>query len=366
MGGYLVIIYARLMHGLARKMPNTRQRHRHIIDRMLFAAELCPRNVQKLRKIFGSSLSIFHGDSLKQLDTMRHLGMKQFTCVVGNPPFEEGGKSLWPSFVERSLKEWIVPGGYFAMLLPPGYRKPSDENSRTKETWELMTRQCRPLVIQMFDARKSSEVFGNSVSIQFDIVVLQRIKNIPTHLTVLKGTSSGSSSNGRVALYKMPFLTNGHFKEWSRVLLDHPSQQRSCRVLYNGSLYSVRSWIKVKEHPIGPFRYPVVKAVRKGGELVLAYADSRSSDGGFGVPKVIFNYFGGWNRPVLDWEGKYGMTEGAFGLIPRSRDEGRRIVAFFTDDMLRVFKEDMTWGTSTQTIFWKLFYYLPMDFYKLF
>jgi hypothetical protein len=60
------------------------------------------------------------------------------------------------------------------------------------------------------------------------------------------------------------------------------------------------------------------------------------------------------------------MTEGAFSLIPRSRDEGKRIVAFFTDDILQLFKEDMTWGTSTQTIFWKLFYYLPMDFYKSF
>ena len=95
----------------------------------------------------------------------------------------------------------------------------------------------------------------------------------------------------------------------------------------------------------------------------MAYADSRSSDGGFGVPKVIFNYFGAWNTPVLDADGKYGMTEGAFALPISSVEEGKAILRFFHEDMLRIFQEDMTWGTSTQTCFWKLFRYLPKRFY---
>jgi hypothetical protein len=353
MGGFLLRIYERLMKGLSEKIPSTRRRREHIIQNMLVAAELCPENVRMLRRVFGPRMRVLEGDSLRMdlvLDKKR-----KYTAVVGNPPFEDAGKSLWPVFVTRSLTEWIAPGGYLGMVLPPGWRKPSDEKSRTAGIWNLMTRKNRCVWIEMFGTARAREVFGG-VSIQFDAVVIQAIPSAKNDRTVVE------PGIDRVALRGMPFLPSGHAREWSRYF-ERGRVNIGEIVMYNGSLYSVRDWVKVRPHRTREYRYPVVKAVRKGGELVLAYAPTRHREGGFGVPKVIFNYFGAWNTPVLDADGKYGMTEGAFALPITSVEDGRAILRFFHEDMLRIFQEDMTWGTSTQTCFWKLFRYLPRRFY---
>lgn len=53
----------------------------------------------------------------------------KFDNVVGNPPFQEGGRSdaankLWPHFVKKS-SEIVADGGYVAMITPTGWMQPT-------------------------------------------------------------------------------------------------------------------------------------------------------------------------------------------------------------------------------------------------
>lgn len=71
----------------------------------------------------------------------------------------------------------------------------------------------------------------------------------------------------------------------------------------------------------------------------MLYANTRDREGGFGVPKVIFNRMGTWNPPILDMRGQYGMSESIFAIPIASREEGEAMIRFFTPEMCRIFEK---------------------------
>lgn len=89
MGGFLVLIYKKLMNSLTRVFKDPKVRHDHIIKNMLFAAELDSSNVSMMKQIFGDGLHIFHGNTITQFDSKKHFGLDNFIVIVGNPPLKD-------------------------------------------------------------------------------------------------------------------------------------------------------------------------------------------------------------------------------------------------------------------------------------
>ena len=376
MGGFLWKIYERLMkrRELVHRFPNEQVRRNHIISNMLLAVELDDLNVDLLRRVFGPNLRIHKGDALT-LNPMQAFGCSRFTCIVGNPPFESmqtkdvkrnAGDSLWPRFVKKALEEWMEPAGCFAMLLPPGWRKPASGRSRNTGLMELMTVKNKITHLEVYDAKRAKEAFEGNVAIQFDLVNIQGGRSSRQHETNVKGV--GSDAFEKVKLYGMPFITNGNLAKWRGLLLGGVGSGGACKVHYSRSaLGTDKEKNKVKDAREGEFIYPVVNSIHKNGEPTFKYSSTRPREGGFGVSKIIFNQYGAWNKPMLDMEGRFGMTQNAFCLEVSSRQEADRIMRFFHDeDMLKMFNQDLKWGTSVQHAFWKLFHYLPHDFYNRF
>jgi hypothetical protein len=361
MGGFLVVLYKRLMITLLKAIPDKKKRHDHIVSNMLFGAELTKNNVHRMKKIFGNTFHVYEGNTLllDSKEKMRkHFGVEQMRVIVGNPPFEKpqgketrkvAGDTLWIDFVNMSLDKWLEKDGIFGMVLPPGWRKAMDEFSRSKDLWEKMSVQYKPLYIEMFDANTAKKAFHDVVSIRIDVVVLQKTKNQGYKTTIL-GTDG---KQYKIDVTKLPFLPNGHLEDWKKVLTKN--RKDGVHVLYSRSAYGSdkKSTKSVSDRK---FKYKVIHAIHKDGSRVYLYTDKKNKEGGFGVSKLIFNRLGGWNRPVLDLCGEYGVSQNMFAVLFSSSQDAKDAYKFFSNPkMLTIFQDDFTWTTSIPASFWKMF-----------
>ena len=140
MGNFSVAVYLRLMDGLKQEIPNDEDRKKHIIENMLYMAELNKKNVFICRQIFDINnsyrLNLYEGDALK-LDPYLEWGIEKFDIIDGNPPYNKGGirshtgkqlgeknETMWPKFIEYSFK-WLKPNGYLVYINPLSWLKKS-------------------------------------------------------------------------------------------------------------------------------------------------------------------------------------------------------------------------------------------------
>jgi len=127
-GNFPVMIYYKLVEGLAIEMPDIDDRKRHIIENMLYMAEINKKNCYILKKIFGMGkydVKLYCGDSLK-LDTVAKFGVNKFDVIIGNPPYSEEIKighgstfPLYDRFIDYYIDKcrilsFIVPSRWFA------------------------------------------------------------------------------------------------------------------------------------------------------------------------------------------------------------------------------------------------------------
>tara|TARA_R110000803_G_scaffold58192_1_gene116422 strand:+ start:844 stop:2211 length:1368 start_codon:yes stop_codon:yes gene_type:complete len=136
-GNFPIIVYQRLMKGIS--IPNEEERRKHILEQMIYSAELTPKNVFIYKKIFCGDkykLNIYEGDTLK-MDVMKVWGLDKFDVILGNPPYNKGGirshtgkqlgaknETIWTKFIEKSV-EWLKPDGFLAFINPLSWLKKS-------------------------------------------------------------------------------------------------------------------------------------------------------------------------------------------------------------------------------------------------
>jgi hypothetical protein len=128
MGNFPIAIYYKLMEGLKNKIPNKRDRKKHILENMLFMAEYNKKNCFIIKQIFDINneykLNLYEGDSLK-LDIKKEFGIAKFDIVIGNPPYNEEFKGkngyalpLFNKFTEYYMNKckilsYVIPSRWF-------------------------------------------------------------------------------------------------------------------------------------------------------------------------------------------------------------------------------------------------------------
>jgi hypothetical protein len=86
--------------------------------------------------------------------------------------------------------------------------------------------------------------------------------------------------------------------------------------------------------------------------------------GHFGVKKVIFGE-GGIDSAVFDKDGKYGCTNGTFGIIVDSDEDGEALVALKDNEKFKkMLKESMCW--SSFRVDWNMFKHFKKGFWVCF
>ena len=132
-GNFMVVIVRRLMIGLENWEPNENKRFKHIIEKMIYVAELQvknmflwmvsidPKSKLKLNLYRGSSLSKEFDEHMKNV-----WKVEKMDILVSNPPYQEQvgpnkTQSIWNLFVEKYL-DILSENGYMTMVHPSGWR----------------------------------------------------------------------------------------------------------------------------------------------------------------------------------------------------------------------------------------------------
>jgi len=165
MGNFPIAIYYKLMDGLKKKIPNEKDRKKHILEKMLFMAEYNKKNCFIVKQIFNMNnefkLNLYEGDSL-QLDIQKEFGITKFDIVIGNPPYNEelkssGATALYNKFVEYYIEKcdllcFVIPSRWFS-----GGKGLDSFRKNMLERTDIV-------YIKHFD--DACEIFGNSVDIK--------------------------------------------------------------------------------------------------------------------------------------------------------------------------------------------------------
>jgi len=165
MGNFPIAIYYKLMDGLKKKIPNDKNRKKHILEKLLFMAENNKKNCFIVKQIFNMNnefkLNLYEGDSL-QLDIQKEFGIDKFDIIIGNPPYNEelkstGAKALYNKFVEYYIEKcnllcFVIPSRWFS-----GGKGLDSFRKNMLERTDIV-------YIKHFN--DASKIFGNSVSIE--------------------------------------------------------------------------------------------------------------------------------------------------------------------------------------------------------
>lgn len=343
-GSIASVIYKKLMSFLNKEIPNIKERHNHIITKMIYCVELNPKNVYELKKTFGIHANIYQGDFLSELPKTFP---EKFDVIIGNPPFNNeksenrkggyGGNTLWDKFLIKCMN-LLSPLGFLSFISPQLWRKPFHP------LWNLLVRQNHLQYLHIYDRKKGQKYFN--LDLKFDLYTVQ--KALPNHSIILDEKNTFYKLN----LKDKQFLPNYNITKIYSYLTT--KSENSIRVIYYSSRFDSR---KLSEKKTQKFKYPVIHGLSKNHVKVL-YSDNFEKQ--HQHPKVILTK--GRNQyPLLDFKGKYGMSQNIFGILIENKKEGDVIMNATEKYDFKNLIDATKWATYETD--WKMFLLFRKDFW---
>lgn len=279
---------------------------------------------------------------------------KKFDVVVMNPPYQPpvkkktGGSGssnvLWDKFVALGL-DLLEKDGYLAAVHPNKWRKPDDDLFKTMTAQNL-------LHLEMYSKKDGIKTFGAQTP--YDWYILQKSKYAgKTTIKDFKGEKQ------TLNLKQFNFLPNCDIPLVQKLLAKNGESK--CDVLYSRTVTAKdRPW--VQEEETKKFCYPCIHTTGKSG---VRYCYSSKREGFFDIPKVIFGDGDVIGNAVVDFEGKYSMTQHAIGIRISSQEEGEQMKKALESPVFNELLQNSL-RFSQFMIDWKVFTVFRKDFWKEF
>jgi hypothetical protein len=284
----------------------------------------------------------------------------KFDVIVGNPPYQApqeiknekgisgGGDTLWNKFIVKSI-DLLKEGGHLCYVHPSGWRDIAGKFEETKAL--LLSKNIKYL--EMHTATDGQSTFGAATC--YDWYVLQ---NAPSNGKTIVVGAAGAKDE--VNLGDIPFVPSDLFE----VILPLVAKdgEPTCEMMFSRSAYG-----HDKEHTSkdkdSAYKYPCVYTITKNGETINLYYSNTNKNGQFGIPKVIFTNGAGCS-PIVDSDGKYGLTEFAYGVVDTPENLPFIRKAMMTEKFLKVMKACQMQGFNRYS--WKVMRCFKKDFWKQF
>ena len=382
-GNFPIIVYQRLMKGLIGKFQNEEERRTHILEQMIYSAELTPKNVFIYKKIFCGDkykLNIYEGNTLK-MDVMKEFKLSAdkgtvagFDVIMGNPPFQQkvGTKNtqpIWHSFVIYSLKI-LKTGGYLVFVHPSGWRNIAGKFKHIQK--EILSRDLQYLEIHT--EKDGVKTFSSST--RYDWYVLKNEK-VDTTNTIIKFQDGTTSI---INVTELEFIPNGEYEKIMSMIAKNGEE--NVVVIHDYSSYETRKkWMSKtkteenvdviysrceygtdKKHmsktKTEEYKYPCVYTVNSKSELSFFY--SSKQHGHFEVPKLIWSN-GGNTGSYIDINGDYGLTQFAYAIVDKPENLPK-IKEVFDSKEFRNLMELSTFGQGH--INYRIISIFKKDFWK--
>ena len=358
-GNFPIIVYQRLMKGLIAQLPNEEERRKHILEHLIYSAELTPKNVFIYKKIFCGDkykLNIYEGDTLK-MDVKKEFKLPAdfvgFDVVMGNPPFQEKvgpnkTETLWGKFIIKSLT-LLKSSGYLVLVHPSGWRNIDGKFKNIQK--EILTRDLQYLEIH--NEKDGLKTFSSET--RYDWYVLQNeiVDNTNTIIKFQDGTTNTINVNG------LEFIPNGEYEKIMSMIAKNGEE--NVNVIHDYSLYETRkSWMsrtKTEE-----YKYPCVYTVNSKSEPSFFYSSIKH--GQFGVPKFI------WSNgrissigSYVDINGDYGLTQFAYAIVDKPENLPKIKEVFDSKDFRNLME---LCAVGQLTVNYKVIKIFKKDFWKVF
>lgn len=308
-GPYLIMVIYRLMIGLKDEFPDEEQRYKHIIENMVYAGELQPKNmflwmcVVDPQDIY--SLNVYTGSFLeKEFDNhmKNEWGIEKWDLILGNPPYQilvEGNRSrsLWNLFVEKSLN-MLQEGGYLSMIHPSGWR---NLDGAFKSTQNMM-KKYDMIFLKMRNFKSGQDVFGAGIDYDFYCIRKTFNQNIQTKIICQDDFELFYN------IKKMEFIPGKNIiKIYSLVAKE---DEKKVELLHNCSYHIQKNY--VSNETTNKFVYPCVYTVKLSNLPTLKWS-SINNKGCFGSSKVI--WASGASGVFIDANGEYGLTQFSSAIV---------------------------------------------------
>jgi hypothetical protein len=373
-GGFVLSLFDKLFIGLETYCSNVQERCRIILEECIYFSDINLNNVKiveelVMEKAFGL-VQLAHTYTLLSstinILTTYPYPLQFFDFIIGNPPFNSSllnKNIIWPEIVSNSLNNWIKEDGYLLFISPPGWRKPDKERSKYHNLFSLLTQQNWLKYLEMHTKKDGRTMFACNTF--FDWYLIQK-REPEKSISLIKDTEGKEHT---ICLKDMKWLPSSHIQEIISITnYDSIGHKGGSACAYNAPiLYSRCAYGTDKKHMSATYsadiyKYSCIHSILKNGQIRYYYS-SRNDRGHFNVSKVIFAETG-IHHPILDWEGKYGMTHGAMALQIDSLEEGASICTAITSPK---FQEIISACIcSSYRIDWIIFKEFRKDFWKKF
>ena len=367
-GNFVLGIVRKFDEGLKKMYPDNEERARVIMTECIYYADITSLNVfittELLRCEFESNCGIdeidfefnhYTGDTL-ELNVEEKWNIAGFDMVCGNPPYNSSGNTatgntIWQDFTKKALNEWLRPNGYLLFVHPPGWRKPNTERVKFTKMFDLMTKQNQMLYLEIHGIKDGQRVFNCGT--RYDWYLIEKTNQYKNTIIV-----DEDGKQNEINLSELSWLPNSNILEINKILAKNDDER--CPIIQSMSAYEPRKkWMSSKQTQ--DFKYPCVHSTPKSG---IRYMYSNVNDRGhFEVSKVIFGDSGIY-KPVIDMEGKYGMTQHSMAIQVDTLEEATNIGKVIESDKFDKIIQSCLY--SSYAIDWNIFKEFKKDFWKEF
>jgi hypothetical protein len=367
MGNFPVAVYMRLMVGLEKDIEVEEERRKHILENMLYMVELDKTNIFMMKKIFcgklsksskkGYELNIFEG-SFIDFKHFKKINIElKFDIILGNPPFQykeenKQAQPIWHLFVKRSYEELLKNKGYLLFVHPSGWREGA--GIIYNDIFKYI-KENNLIYLSMNNFKEGQRVFG--VGTNFDYYLVQNIKtnNNITIISDIDNINNDKNKEYNLDLNNWNFIPSGNFNQF-KLLLSKNKTNLIDLLRDSSSYHTQKKWV-INKKTI----YPCIYSITQKDGCKFKY--SKEKKGHFGIPKVIWSN-GAGTYPIIDENGKYGLTEFAYAIIDDKHNLQKIKEAMINKKFINLmkylaFKEDNKYNYKIIALFKK-------DFYKYF
>lgn len=166
--------------------------------------------------------------------------------------------------------------------------------------------------LSMHDLKEGIANFSGA-STPYDMYVAKK-SNTPGFITEIRDIGGQISC---ICTKEMKFIPNSDFEEIQSLLAK--SDEEHAVVVYDRTKYGTdKSWTSEVEG--GEYRHKCVYTIPKKSPVRFFYSKTRKEElGHFGSPKVIFGA-DGVGEIICDYNGDYGLTQFAVGIVDSSNN----------------------------------------------
>lgn len=311
-GPFLAMVVYKLMQGLRNWEPDEDKRYKHIMENMIYAGELQPKNmflwITLMDPYNELNMNVYTGSFIDS-GFDKHMkdvwGIDKFDIIVGNPPYQErkeGNKKtqpLWHIFVKKSL-ELLIDNGYLCMVHPSGWR---NVDGVFKDT-QLLLKSKKMLSLKLHSFGQGQEIFNAAINFDYYCLNNSDCKNNITRITTVSGVDE------YLDISNLEFISDENISE-IQSLVAKDGEER-VNLIWDSTYHTQKEHV-VKE-VTAENKYPVIYTVKSPDKgCIPTFWYSNHDKKHFGIPKVV--WANGASGVFVDEQGSYGLTQFAYAII---------------------------------------------------